>query len=57
MEIGQRHYQDEDDNDIILSQKDDLRRFNGTIQETLIKEVTKSYTIVGIIENLKWEYS
>lgn len=57
LEIGQRHYQDEDGNDIILSQKDDLRRFNSTIQETLIKEVTKSYTIVGIIENLKWEYS
>lgn len=55
-DIGQRHYEDDEGNDIILEQKDDLRRYGGTIQEFLLKETTKSYTIVGIIETPKWEY-
>lgn len=56
-DIGKRHFEDEEGNDSILSQVDSLRRYNGTTQEVLIKENTKSYIIVGIIESPKWEYT
>lgn len=56
-DIGKRHFEDEEGNDSILSQVDPLRRYNGTDQEVLIKENTKSYIIVGIIESPKWEYT
>lgn len=56
-DIGKRHFEDEEGNDSILSQVDPLRRYNGTTQEVLIKENTKSYIIVGIIESPKWEYT
>ncbi len=56
-DIGKRHFEDEEGKDSILSQVDSLRRYNGTTQEVLIKENTKSYIIVGIIESPKWEYT
>lgn len=56
-DIGKRHFEDEEGKDSILLQVDSLRRYNGTTQEVLIKENTKSYIIVGIIESPKWEYT
>lgn len=54
LDIGQR-YHIEDGEKLRLSQTDSLSRNENGIAEILTKEFTKTYTIVGIIEQPSWE--
>ncbi|SNT18082.1 putative ABC transport system permease protein [Anaerovirgula multivorans] len=55
LDIGQRYAKDEQGDNMILSQTSRLRKSEGILQEELIKENTKTYTIVGVIERPTWE--
>lgn len=57
LDIGQRVSKDEQEADVVLSQKTQLQKYQGKVQEALTKENTKIYTVVGIMERPTWEYT
>ncbi|NLM13647.1 ABC transporter permease [Defluviitalea saccharophila] len=55
LDIGERHYTSEEGEEQILSQNEPLQKTSEGIQETLISDITKTYTIVGMISRPTWE--
>ncbi|MDD4297603.1 MAG: FtsX-like permease family protein, partial [Ruminiclostridium sp.] len=54
-DIGQRYSLEDEENRVPISQNYPLREGEGGIQETLSKEITNTYTVVGIMERPSWE--
>lgn len=56
-DLGQRYTKDEQGDNVVLSQVNQLQKHEGKVQEVLTKEMSATYTIVGIIERPTWEYT
>ncbi|MBE6089222.1 MAG: FtsX-like permease family protein [Clostridium beijerinckii] len=54
-DIGKRYPKDDENNNRVLTQNDYFQKNKDTLGETLTKEKTKTYKIVGIIKRPKFE--
>ncbi|MDF2539565.1 MAG: cell division protein FtsX [Herbinix sp.] len=57
LDIGQRFSEEESEEPMVLDQTYSLQRDGDEIKEYLTSELTKTYTIVGMIERPTWEYT
>ncbi|KAE9634965.1 FtsX-like permease family protein [Defluviitalea raffinosedens] len=55
LDIGQRHYIDDELKEVMLDQNFTLQRNSEGVEETFVKEFSKNYTIVGMIKRPEWE--